>query len=311
MKKKDLSELTEIEFYVTQKNGTERPYENEYWDFFETGIYVDIVSGEVLFSSKHKFDSQCGWPAFYKALEPSHIVKNKDFSHGMSRIEVRSKNADSHLGHVFTDGPAPTGLRYCINSAALEFIALKDLDKRGYSKYKEHFEDAKVENIEFEYATFGAGCFWGVEAIFEKTEGVYDAISGYCGGQVVNPTYEEVCKGTTGHAEVVQVKYNKFEISFESLVRLFFKMHDPTTLNKQGFDTGTQYRSAIFFHNEEQRKISEKIIQELNSAKVYKSPIVTEITSFETFYDAEEYHQNYYDKKYQGKAGPICHFIRE
>lgn len=135
------SKLTSLQYEVTQNNATERPFHNEFWDHKEEGIYVDVVTGEPLFSSKNKFDSGCEWPSFDSALEKQNIKEKADFSHGMHRIEVRSKYGDSHLGHVFTDGPRETtGLRYCINSAALRFISLEDLEKEGYGEYREIFD---------------------------------------------------------------------------------------------------------------------------------------------------------------------------
>ena len=145
-----------------------------------------------------------------------------------------------------------------------------------------------------ETATFGAGCFWCVEAIFESLEGVESVVSGYSGGHVDNPTYDAVCAGTTGHAEVVQLKFDPEKISFDELLEVFWLTHDPTTMNRQGYDTGTQYRSAVFYHNEAQKLAAEKYKKELNEQKVYDNPIVTEVTAFSNFFAAERYHQDYY-----------------
>ena len=145
-----------------------------------------------------------------------------------------------------------------------------------------------------ETTTLGAGCFWCVEAIFQDLKGVQQVVSGYAGGTVENPTYEQVCSGTTGHAEVIQVTFDPQVISFEDLLYVFWRTHDPTTLNRQGPDVGTQYRSAIFYHSQEQKTIAEKSKEETDAAKLWPSPIVTEITPFRNFYKAEEYHQNYY-----------------
>ena len=308
---KKLEDLTAIQFEVTQRNGTEAPFDNEFWDFFEDGIYTDVISGQPLFCSKHKFPGNCGWPSFFKAINFDHVVLKNDDSHGMRRTEVRSQQSDSHLGHLFTDGPAPTGLRYCINSAALDFIPKEQvLSSSEYKAYHYLFEEIDKEDAKVEYATLGAGCFWGVEAILSKTEGVLKATSGYAGGETKNPTYEEICRGDTGHAEVVQVEFDSNRISYTDLLSLFFKLHDPTTLNRQGADIGTQYRSAIFTHSKEQVDIAKEVIKTLNASEIYADKIVTEINEFKTFYPAEEYHQKYYDKKYKGGFGPICHFVR-
>jgi len=161
-------------------------------------------------------------------------------------------------------------------------------------------------NNKMELATFGSGCFWCTEAIFEKVKGVESVVSGYSGGKVKNPTYREVCTGNTGHAEVVQITYNPEIIAFKDLLEIFWKMHDPTTLNRQGADVGTQYRSAIFYHNDEQKKTAENYKKKLDEANIYKNPVVTEITKFESFYKADDSHQEYYENN---KFQPYCSFV--
>jgi peptide-methionine (S)-S-oxide reductase len=161
-------------------------------------------------------------------------------------------------------------------------------------------------NKKMELATFGSGCFWCSEAIFEKVNGVESVVSGYSGGKVKNPTYKEVCTGNTGHAEVVQITYNPKIITFKDLLEIFWKMHDPTTLNRQGADIGTQYRSVIFYHTDKQKEIAETYKKKLNEANIYKNPVVTEISPFESFYKGEDYHQEYYENN---KAQPYCSFV--
>jgi peptide-methionine (S)-S-oxide reductase len=163
-------------------------------------------------------------------------------------------------------------------------------NKRTFSG---HYQGV-MENNNLETATLAAGCFWCVEAVFDDLRGVEDVVSGYSGGQRENPTYQQVCSGATGHAEVVQIKFNAQEISFRDILRVFFSVHDPTTLNRQGNDVGTQYRSAIFYHSDEQKRIAEEVIKEVTEARVYDDPIVTEVTEFKNFYPAEDYHQEYF-----------------
>jgi len=157
-----------------------------------------------------------------------------------------------------------------------------------------------------EIATLAGGCFWCLEAVFVQLEGVEKSESGYTGGQVANPTYQQVCGGRTGHAEAVQVTFDPTVISYEDLLKVFFTMHDPTTLNRQGYDTGTQYRSAIYYHSPEQKATAERVIAELTSEKVWNNPIVTEVTAAPTFYKAEAYHQNYYENN---PAQPYCNAV--
>ena len=166
--------------------------------------------------------------------------------------------------------------------------------------------DNKTNTETTEMATLGAGCFWCVEAVFQKLEGVTKVESGYSGGNIKNPAYREVCNGTTGHAEVCQITYDKTKISFKELLEVFWKVHDPTTLNQQGNDHGTQYRSVVFYHNDEQKELAEKYKAELNKSGAWDNPVVTEISAYSNFYVAEDYHQNYFN---QNGSEPYCRFV--
>ena len=300
--------LSSEQFKVTQECGTEPPFRNAYWDNHAPGLYVDVVSGEPLFASTDKFDSGTGWPSFTKPLEKTGIVEKRDKTLGMERVEVRSKNADSHLGHLFDDGPSDKGgLRYCINSASLKFIPFSELEAKGYGQYAKLFAVAPTA-AQQEVAVLAGGCFWGMEDIIRKLPGVIDTEVGYAGGALDNPKYTDVKQGNTGHAEALQVTFDPKKLSYEQLLATFFRMHDPTTRNRQGNDVGSQYRSALFVFTDAQAQTAEKVKEQVNNSGKWKNPVVTEIVKAGKFYPAEGYHQDYLLKN---PGGYTCHFMRD
>lgn len=184
-------------------------------------------------------------------------------------------------------------ITYIILFITITFIGCNENKSEAKQEMKNTMND---KNPNLEVATFGSGCFWCTEAIFERVKGVVSVVSGYSGGTVKNPNYDEVCTGKTGHAEATQITFDPKVVSYDELLEIFWKTHDPTTLNRQGNDVGTQYRSVIFYHNDEQKQKAEYYKNKLTEEKIWDKPIVTEITKFEKFYPAEDYHQEYYDK---------------
>lgn len=277
-------------YRVTQKAGTESPFCGTLLDNKKEGIYACVVCGLPLFSSAHKFNSGTGWPSFYREFDREHVVRRRDTSHGMVRTEILCARCGAHLGHVFDDGPPPTGERHCLNSASLVF----------YEKGAELPPESRP--LEVEVAYFAGGCFWGIEHYFQQGPGVIDAVSGFMQGHVDNPSYKQVCTGTTGHAETVKVVFDPTRISYRRLLEAFFTMHDPTQLNRQGPDVGSQYRSGIWTINEEQQREAEAFIRELAASGRYHRPIVTQVEPAKTFWPAEDYHQDYI-----ATTGAACH----
>lgn len=298
--------LTPEQFRILRSKGTERPFCGGLLQNKEHGYYLCAGCNLPLFESNAKFDSGTGWPSFFQPVARENILEEVDRSHGMVRTEIMCMRCEGHLGHVFDDGPRPTGLRYCLNSESLKFVAddqLKTVAEKipastpvqpattqpGASN-SAATQPAQQQRAE---AVFAGGCFWCVEAVFEHIDGVYEVISGYSGGDAAMANYEAVCTGRTKHAEVVKIVYNPAKVSYEQLLKVHFATHDPTTLNRQGNDVGPQYRSAIFFASEQEKQIAQAFIDDLTDAKAFKSKIVTTLEPLTGFYPAEAYHQDY------------------
>ena len=279
--KLQFNDLTKEESYVINDKGTERPFTGKYTSNKEKGTYVCKKCGSALYYSSDKFESECGWPSFDDEIKGA--VKRLPDPDGM-RTEIECATCGAHLGHVFTgEGFTSKNIRHCVNSVSLDFVP------------------GIIKSGRYGTALFAGGCFWGVGYFLQKEPGVVSVTSGYTGGSVKNPSYKEVCTGNTGHAETVKVVYDPSKTTYEKLLRLFMEIHDPTQVGRQGPDIGDQYRSEIFYLNNEQKVTAEKCLDILRK-KGYK--IVTMVTRASEFYPAEDYHQDYYFRN--GKL-PYCH----
>jgi peptide methionine sulfoxide reductase msrA/msrB len=273
--------LTKPETDVIVNKGTELPFIGKYTKTIESGTYVCKRCGAALYNSSSKFASDCGWPSFDDEI--AGAVKRFPDKDGL-RTEIVCASCGAHLGHVFNgEGYTAKNIRHCVNSISLEFVP------------------AQLEKGRYGTAVFAGGCFWGVEYFLQKEPGVLSVVSGYTGGFVKNPSYREVCTGNTGHAEAIKITYDPSRTSYDKLLRLFMEIHDPTQTDGQGPDLGDQYRSEIFYLNDDQKMVAEKDINILKSKGI---AVVTKITKASEFYPAEAYHQDYYFKN--GKI-PYCH----
>ncbi len=305
-----MNPLTPQEENVIIHKGTERPFTGEYYNFHGKGTYVCKRCGTPLYRSEAKFDSECGWPSFDDEI-PGAVRRSLD-ADGM-RTEITCTKCGAHLGHVFLgEGLTLKNTRHCVNSISLKFVpdppagaaaatASTTTAVSPATTSAPAVQPVPPAKPAPETAIFAGGCFWGVEYYFQKAKGVLSTEVGYVGGHTEHPTYREVCTGTTGHAEAVRITYDPTQTTFEEIAKLFFEVHDPTQVNRQGPDVGLQYRSAVFYQNEAQRATAVKLVGILRAKGLN---VVTEVTPAGTFWPAEDYHQQYYEKN---GHSPYCH----
>jgi peptide methionine sulfoxide reductase msrA/msrB len=285
------NKLTPEEEYVIVQKGTEAPFSGKYLNNKEPGIYVCKRCGAPLYRSSDKFDGHCGWPSFDDEIPGA--VKRVPDPDGQ-RTEIICANCGAHLGHVFTgEGLTKKNIRHCVNSISLVFLPAAKADANDPND-----PNSKPSTK----AYFAGGCFWGVDYWLKSAPGVISVTAGYMGGTTKNPTYKQVCTGTTGHAETVEVVFDPNKTNYENLAKLFFEIHDPTQRNRQGPDIGYQYRSAIFYADQQQKQIANALIEQLKKKGL---KVVTSVEPAKEFWPAEDYHQDYYDKT---GGTPYCHF---
>ena len=290
------NKLTEAEKRIILQKGTEYPNTGEYNKHYEDGTYICRQCNQQLYKSSSKFNSNCGWPSFDDEIDGA---VNRILDSDGRRTEIVCSNCTGHLGHVFIgENFTAKNTRHCVNSISMKFIPKEQ-------SIPEIITSKEV--TELDTITFGAGCFWCVEVLFQKLKGVSHVESGYAGGKIKNPTYKMVCQGNTGSVEVAQLVYDPKIISTETLIDIFFHVHDPTTLNRQGNDAGEQYRSVIFYHSSQQKEIAKNVLKRIDSSKLWNEPIVTTIESIYNYSSAEDYHQNYYNNN--SSTNGYCNMI--
>lgn len=291
-----LAQLGRDRYHVLREEGTERAFSGAYHDHHERGLYRCAGCGAPLFVSTDKFDSGTGWPSYTRPAEEGRVTEVRDETHGMVRTEVQCASCDGHLGHVFPDGPEPTGLRYCINSASLVFEpeSAAPAATAPVAEPEGGQPLAPAPAAGLEVAHFAGGCFWCMEGPFEHLAGVREVLSGYTGGTERGPTYEEVGHGRTSHAEAVRVVFDPAQVTYEALLDVFWRSMDPTDGGGQFADRGTQYRPAIWVFSDAQRTAAEQSKAALAASGRFGEPIVVPVLDAGDFWVAEDYHQNYY-----------------
>ncbi|MBN1508590.1 MAG: bifunctional methionine sulfoxide reductase B/A protein [Sedimentisphaerales bacterium] len=303
-----MKRLTPQEQRVIVYKGTESPFSGKYYRHFEKGVYTCKRCGAELFESSSKFHTNCGWPSFDDRIPGA--VKWQPEPDG--RTEILCANCGAHLGHVFVgEQLTPKNTRYCVNSVSMDFLSAEQRTQKAAAQATtapdpaNHPQSAIPDPPSLGRALFASGCFWGTEYHMQRAPGVISTTVGYTGGRTENPTYKQVCTGRTGHAETVEVIYDPTETNYEQLAKLFFETHDFTQLNRQGPDIGTQYRSAIFYLDNEQRQVAQRLVRQL---RMKGFNVKTQIAKAGTFWPAEDYHQDYYNTS--GKT-PYCHVFRK